>query len=262
VDTLYRELPFKRAIEFLQQRVPLPTETWTDLSGMAQEWAFTVAGLTSAQLLQSVYDLTTQAVENGMLISEFQEQFDSLYQRSGYAPMKPWRSQLVLLQNMRTAYGAGRWRQMTDPEVMARSPYWQWVHDDPITPRPHHLALHLKVFRADDPFWLTCYPPSGFNCRCKVFRLSDRQLRAENLRVEDAPAPRQFLDRATGERISVPAITVGDKTVPIAEAGFQYAPGSSDRQQRAEILEKSINRLNPRLQAVVREYLARGPIPP
>lgn len=47
--------------------------------------------------------------------------------------------------------------------------------------RPCHAALNRKVFRCDDVFWQTHYPPNGFRCRCRV-RVLDDDLRSEDLR--------------------------------------------------------------------------------
>ncbi len=55
-------------------------------------------------------------------------------------------------------------------------PYWEYRHyrDQP-NPRPEHQALDKTVFRADDPFWDTHYPPNGYNCKCWVVALTPEQ---------------------------------------------------------------------------------------
>ncbi|MBR6060745.1 MAG: hypothetical protein IKP67_01610, partial [Spirochaetales bacterium] len=37
--------------------------------------------------------------------------------------------------------------------------------------------MHGKVFRCDDPFWDSFYPPNGFNCRCDVIPLTDDEIK-------------------------------------------------------------------------------------
>jgi len=45
---------------------------------------------------------------------------------------------------------------------------------DPVT-RDSHAALHGKIFHIDDPIWQERYPPNGFNCRCRVRALTEKQ---------------------------------------------------------------------------------------
>ncbi|MCW7140519.1 phage head morphogenesis protein [Escherichia coli] len=82
----------------------------------------------------------------------------------------PRRLALIYNVNTRVAYNAGRYTQMmnnTDTH-----PFWQYVAVMDSRTRPAHSALNGLVFRYDDPFWNTHYPPNGWNCRCRVRPLS------------------------------------------------------------------------------------------
>ncbi|MBF0556605.1 MAG: hypothetical protein HQK96_18965, partial [Nitrospirae bacterium] len=46
-----------------------------------------------------------------------------------------------------------------------------------------------KVFRYDDPFWDTHFPPNGFRCRCTVFGLSSKDMKEEGLQAETKDSP-------------------------------------------------------------------------
>jgi hypothetical protein len=63
--------------------------------------------------------------------------------------------------NQHLAYQVERYQQMTDPDVLEMSPFWQYCAVvDPVA-RPTHATLHWKVFRADDPIWDHWYPPNS-----------------------------------------------------------------------------------------------------
>jgi len=78
--------------------------------------------------------------------------------------------QMVYFQNIKASQMAAKY------DMLYRNrdeyPYWQYVAILDGKTRPAHLALHGKIFRADDPFWNTAFPPNGFNCRCNVKPLS------------------------------------------------------------------------------------------
>jgi len=109
-----------------------------------------------------------------------------------------WRTRVIYDTNLRTAYQAGRYQQMTDPDVLASRPYWQYCHGDSRHPRPEHLAWNGMALDADDPWWSTHYPPNGWGCKCKVVPLSRGDMnRAGKDEADDAPP--DTIDPATGE---------------------------------------------------------------
>jgi hypothetical protein len=75
------------------------------------------------------------------------------------------------------------------------------------------------VLRADDPWWKTHYPPNGWGCRCQVFSISARELKAMGKSGPDrAPDNGTFewTDKRTGEIHTVPQGI---------DPGWAYNPG-------------------------------------
>lgn len=266
---------FDEAIAFYKQKLPLPTEVWDQIINESQDWAFTLAGVEKASVLQSVFDLIAKVIEGRSdtltTYEDFAKNFNQAMVAGGYGEQQPWRTKLVFKQNIKTAYSAGKYRSLSTPEMVKRRPYWQYIHDHPIVPRPHHKALHLKIWRADDPIWDSIMPKNGFGCNCDIVSLSERDMTREGLDLATPITEKiNIRDRLSGKTQSVPAIAVpksefngnyppgaiidGDMVfAPIAEPGFNYAPGKSQPEQREEILLLAIARLSPRLQKLIND---------
>ncbi|WP_375588102.1 phage minor head protein [Hoeflea alexandrii] len=89
-----------------------------------------------------------------------------------YNGERGWRTQTIFETNLRTAYAAGRYAQMSAPDTLAAFPYWQYNHSGAVHPRVDHKAWDGLCLAADDPFWQTNYPPNGFRCGCFVTPVS------------------------------------------------------------------------------------------
>lgn len=132
---------------------------------------------------------------------------------------------LIYRTDMATAYAAGRWRQLNDPEFARRMPCWRHRHADGVAhPRPQHVAWNGLTLPRDHPFWRTNFPPNGWGCHCKVF--------AERAPAEGAPteppAGWDVRDAASGE-------------LPGVDEGFDYAPGANvDTALRHKVQDKLI----------------------
>jgi hypothetical protein len=205
-------LKFQEAIEYFSEKIGIDTDSWVEGQGLVQQVAFTSAGA-KGQILQDIREAVDAAINEGISIADFAKRFDAIadsyvdnWQLKGD---RAWRGQLIYSQNLRQAYGAGRYRQLTDPETLKRRPFWLYKHGDSRVPRPTHLAMDGKVFPAGS---INSHNPFGFNCRCQIFSLSQRDVDRENLKVED----------------------VSDFE---ADPGFNYLPGKLTEERREELLK-------------------------
>lgn len=204
-------VPFGEAIDFLQGKVNLPTKKWDDLRHGAHVRAFSSAGMTRDDMLADLRAMVEKAQKEGTGLKDFQKGFDRFVERTGWqfnargdsqAERRAWRARIIYKTNMRTSYMAGRYRQMSDPDVLKYRPFWQYKHSGSQHPRQTHLALDEKVFAWDDPIWNVYFPPNGFGCHCDVVALSHRQMKALGKSGPDPwplPEPYPGKDPRTGE---------------------------------------------------------------
>jgi hypothetical protein len=184
-------LPFQEAIDFFRQKVNLPTEKSTDLMAGMHARAFVVAGAQTSELLADFRAAIDKAIANGTTLDTFKKDFDNIVATHGwsYKGSRGWRAKTIYQTNLRTAYAAGRYKQMTDPATLKRRPYWQYRHGDSANPRPEHLAWDGLVLPADDPWWSSHYPPNGWGCSCEAFALGERDLKTLGKEGPDAAPP-------------------------------------------------------------------------
>lgn len=158
------DLPFAEAIKFFRQKINLTSKEWTEVWEAMHTRAFTVAGAMRDDLLADLRDSIDKAVAQGTTIEDFRKDFDKTAHKYGwdYNGSRAWRTAVIFETNLRTAYAAGHYQQMTRPEVLKARPYWQYIGGLSEHPRPLHLDWSGTVLRADDPWWQTHYPPNGW----------------------------------------------------------------------------------------------------
>lgn len=207
------------AIRFLREKLNVPTARWTDLWQAMHDRGFMVAGAQSDALLDDFHAAINRAIGAGTTLADFREEFDRIVAAHGwsYHGSRNWRSRVIFQTNMRTALAAGKWQQIQ--RLKAARPWLRYVGvlDERI--RPEHRAWHDTVLSCDDPWWETHFPPNGWNCRCTVQQLNDRDLARYGLKVTEAPAD---------ELVTVNVRGKGPVTVPKGiDPGFAYNPGRS-----------------------------------
>ena len=203
-------LPFKEAVDFFRQKTDTPSAHWTAVMDDAHARSFAVAGATKDALIGDFRKAVDKAIATGTSYGEFRKDFDSLVKKYGWSHTgtADWRAKVIYNTNLATAFAAGRYAQMTDPDVLAAFPYWQYQHVNCPNPRLQHVAWSGMVLRADDPFWATCYPPNGWGCHCIVLSVSERGLAKMGKSGPDKTPTLQwqeYVNRTTGVVTKYPA---------------------------------------------------------
>lgn len=216
--------PFREQIEFLRQKRAKPTKSWLDAMRGIHDRAFVISGATDLAMISDFQAAIANAAEQGRTLEGFRNDFDLLVARYGwdYKGERGWRTRVIFETNLRTSYMAGRLKQMRDPDVLKLRPFWEYRHGEkrePKIPRPEHLSWHGKVYRHDDPFWQTHFPPNGWLCSCGVRSLSMRDLKRLG---KEGPDPSQeelyapMIEPGTGKLIEHPQGI---------DYGWDYMPG-------------------------------------
>lgn len=188
------QLPFAEQSTFLKQKVRLPTATYKDIDSRQHDRAFVVAGAMKADLLTDLHNAVNQAVRDGQSFKSFQDNFDDILVKHGWLndedkDYKAWRAKVIYQTNLRTSHAAGRYKQMTDPEVLKRRPYWRYRHNTVENPRIQHERWNNLVLPADSLWWRINFPPNGYGCKCTVEAINERQLRAMGkTKADDEPS--------------------------------------------------------------------------
>jgi len=196
---------------------------WQNVYREAHQRAFTVAGVTKMDVLESIREEIERTLREGQTLSEFEDNLEERLRELGWWGRRevvdedtgevrevdlsqPHRLRTIYQTNLQTSFAKGRYE--TQDSTKDALPFWKYDAVMDQATRPAHAALNGKVFRADDPIWDKIYPPNGFNCRCTVQALTRGQVERQGLEVSD------------GSSIAVPNHV---------DPEWRYNPGKVDR---------------------------------
>ena len=258
-------LPPEEAIRYFEGLGYSIKNDWTGTWQRAQAQAFSVANIYRQDVTAELYESLQAALKNGQSFATWQQQVQQRFDARFWAHqdgqvvdkatgevlakrLTPARLQTVYRTNMQSAMMAGRWSQLYDNKD-AR-PYLQYVAVMDMKTRPSHAALHGSVYAIDDPFWGSFYPPNGFNCRCTVMALGERDIKRKDLVVQssgDKIEDVQLITNKQGKTVDSKAITLPSGQRFTADAGFA---GNVGQQHLAKLGQLQLQRaveLPPRL---------------
>lgn len=228
------QLDFEEQIAYLRQKLNLPTERWDDIWKSAHDRAFVVAGAMKADLIADIRTAVEEAINGGGGQHAFAKAFPKIVARHGWtgwtgeesAAGRAWRARTIYQTNMLTSYAAGRYRQLTHPDMLAMRPYWRYVHTDGVMhPRPMHQhwgAMRLTL-RHDHPFWKTHFPPNGWGCHCYIEAVA----RPEEGDATEPPEGWNAIDPKTGAPAGI-------------DYGWDYTPGANAARPLKDFIDQKL----------------------
>lgn len=186
----YLDLSFEEAIKWFREKISIPTETWDQINAEAREKAFTVAGITRANMLEDARMLVERQLTEGNSFDDFTTQWKKLISSKGWSPKgnENRRIYLVADTNTRKAFSAGVRKQYEESGLQTRMPYKVWRWRDSPNPRINHQALHNKAILANSDFWKVIGDlPCGFGCRCQAFYANAQTIKLLGATILDNP---------------------------------------------------------------------------
>ena len=171
--------PFGEAVSWFKAKNVVPRSTFDLMDSAAKRKAFTISDVMNARQRDIAYELLQKQMQEGTQLDTFAEELSSAFDSAGLMPGSPSHIENIYRTNVLGAYNAGRYEQMSQPDVLENNGYWQirTVNDGPPRQRPTHQAVHGWTLKADDPVWDSLYPPFGWNCRCRVVSISNLEVK-------------------------------------------------------------------------------------
>ncbi|MFC1059553.1 minor capsid protein [Pasteurella multocida] len=242
----------KQAIEFLYNKRMLANKDFNkEHHDTALARATTISKLTSLEMMNDIYKSIEKSVKEGKSFQSWKKDLVAEFERKGWVfghdrsishgidgklladPKSgeyfgtPRRLNTIYRTNVQAAYSAAQYQRFMDN--VDNRPYWQYSAVGDERTRPSHLALHGRVYRYDDPFWFTFYPPNGFNCRCTVMALSERDLRRSGRSKPDDSSDFLVKVKRPMDKNGNQETTVGfkllDGSIRVTDKGFDYNVG-------------------------------------
>lgn len=212
------------------------TARWSEMMHDEHARAFTVAHLARLDLLEDIRTSLADVIHNGGTFEQWRANIQPILERAGWwgrvedrsltgadhaIHVGPRRLETIYRTNLRVSRAAGQWARIRELADVAPFLRYSAVMDD--RTRPAHRRWHGTILRWDDAWWDTHFPPCGWNCRCTVIQLSQRDLARRGWQVSKAPPKdlrpaRPFQPAGAAEPVLVP-----DGIDP----GWAYNPGKA-----------------------------------
>ncbi|EDT4389789.1 minor capsid protein [Salmonella enterica] len=270
----------KEAVAYFRAKGQHIGWNWYETAVDVHARSFTVAKAARVDVLTTIQGEVERALAQGLSKQEFIDTLAPRLKKLGWWGKQvivdsagnaetvqlgsPRRLALIYNVNTRVAYNVGRYAQLMNSTDT--HPFWQYVAVMDSRTRPSHAALNGLVFRYDDPFWKTHYPPNGWNCRCRVRALSQERMDALGLKASrgdkhlTTKQAQAAVDKATGEIINMGVTTFADGArVMTPDAGWSYNPGSAAFGLDQTLIRKLIEVKSPALREMVVQEMNNSP---
>lgn len=247
------DLPPKKAIEWLKTK-KMTAENYRNLTESEIAKVYTIAKMTDLDMLQDIKSSLIAAAEQGKPFAAWKKDLLQHLANKGWLHPNghngkdiidpktgeifgsatdigihsiPRRLENIYRTNMQAAYNAGQYQTyMADVD---NRPYWQYDAVGDHRTRAAHAAMDGLVYRYDDPFWTTFYPPNGYRCRCSVIALSARDVERGGFALSVSNERNLVQTEKTynrkGDTYTTTAYKAPDGKLHTTDKGFAYNAG-------------------------------------
>lgn len=158
-----------RIIDFLKKRSPV------DLQGLQDKYntlALNVLNSVSDDISEDIRQTTLDLIDSGVHVKEAKDVLAKKFEEYELKPGSKSQLETIFRTQTQITFAAGKyWIERNDPDI--DDILWGYkyvtVGDDRV--RITHRILEGVTLPKDNDFWLTFYPPNGYNCRCQAIPL-------------------------------------------------------------------------------------------
>lgn len=176
---------FEEAVDWFGRRWPITDELEATLSDYAQARAWKIAGVTQLDVVTYVHDSLKRAVRDGTHFNDWKRDVaGKLTEQWGRSNSS--RLETIFVNATHQAYNAGRWRQMTDPDVVKHRAFGLFdaildSHTSDVCKECDGTCLPL-----DDPWFSSHSPQLHHRCRSQIRSITERQALQRGITADPA----------------------------------------------------------------------------
>ncbi|SNZ07754.1 phage putative head morphogenesis protein, SPP1 gp7 family [Persephonella hydrogeniphila] len=161
-------MKFEEAIDHLKSMIPMKKEEFNKLSAHLKYRAFTIAKVSSEDLINKVKQIYTKTLEEGKTKQETLQEVHKILPNLTANHLS-----IHYNNNVMIAYNAGRIKHFKDNKAVQ-----YLIYNAILDGHTTNLCrkLHGTVKPKDDSFWDKFYPPNHHNCRSIVYPVHKSQL--------------------------------------------------------------------------------------
>lgn len=208
---------------------------------------------TETELQNFVSDLTRQGATAKEGIKLLKQKFADL----GVAPKNDFQIETIFRTQTQLSYNAGKWLADQQPEM--QEILWGYTYttvgDDRV--RLEHEKLDGVTLPKDDPFWISFWPPNGYNCRCVAIPVFEER---EIVQPPEDAAPDEGFDFnagqvfGTGAQLEIPDITRRIVSAPAPIPKF-YDLESAKQYAKDNHISLAVTEAKPAAKALSKELM-------
>lgn len=177
---------FDEAVDDLISREPRLARSSKRVRQVYQDHGFALAKSARLETTKRVQRILFEGLAAGEAPEKTRAKIEKLGFSKGYA-------QTVYRTNVATAYSAGRFAQMFDPEIADVMAGFRFSTAGDSDVRENHEAADGVIAAPDDSVWDWIAPPLGFNCRCTLELVTKSAARRRGLVRKDGTIKRARL---------------------------------------------------------------------